>query len=203
MLQRNNLKVYFPTGILRKLIVLACFWVAGCVYPVKVSTECQAQINRCLANCDATSNHSDQTPSVSDQRTLTDYRSQCESQCHTLCHWIRPLMRLPQVKTTIVPVDSQHCHHHNMVSGLRRYGVVMTRLIRILLMIALFIVSTSFSAACTRVQIRQSMKEYNIIIKPGNNIRPRSYEDGTGTTNYMETQPGKGDTLMIIIRGKL
>ena len=47
------------------------------------------------------------------------------------------------------------------------------------------------------------MKEYKLIIKPGSNLRPRTYETGDGNTQYMETAPGEGDTLMIIIRGKL
>lgn len=67
----------------------------------------------------------------------------------------------------------------------------------------LLLTSQLLFASCNTIQVRQSMKEYNVVIKPGNNLRPRSYEDGTGTTNYMETQPGQGDTLMIIIRGKL
>ena len=59
------------------------------------------------------------------------------------------------------------------------------------------------SLACTSVSIRQTMKEYRIIVKPGKSLRPQTYENGEGDTTYVPTEPTQGDTLMIIVRGKL
>ncbi|MBN2341237.1 MAG: hypothetical protein JXX29_10045 [Deltaproteobacteria bacterium] len=67
------------------VLTTTIFLTAGCVYPVKISSECQAKINACLKNCDGSDSSLTGEPSPTDQRTLTDYRSQCESNCHSMC----------------------------------------------------------------------------------------------------------------------
>ncbi|MBN2718384.1 MAG: hypothetical protein JXX14_21245 [Deltaproteobacteria bacterium] len=78
----------------------------------------------------------------------------------------------------------------------------MVKALKTLLYVLLLSVSV-IAAGCTTVQIKQNLKAYNIVIKPGNNLRPHSLEEGDGTVRYLETQPGQGNTLMIIVRGKL
>ena len=57
--------------------------------------------------------------------------------------------------------------------------------------------------SCSTVSVRQTMKEYSIVVKPGKNLRPQTYETGEGETNYLNTEPTRGNGMMIIIRGKL
>ncbi|MBN2527273.1 MAG: hypothetical protein JXR76_12835 [Deltaproteobacteria bacterium] len=72
-----------------------------------------------------------------------------------------------------------------------------------ILLILTLIMSPIILTSCSTTQVRQTMKEYRLIIKPGKNLRPRTYETGEGDTQYLETEPGEGDTLMIIIRGRM
>jgi hypothetical protein len=68
---------------------------------------------------------------------------------------------------------------------------------------ALPVLLAAGNLSCTTVSVRQTMKEYSIIVKPGKNLRPQTYETGEGETNYLNTEPTRGNGLMIIIRGKL
>ncbi|MBN2718385.1 MAG: hypothetical protein JXX14_21250 [Deltaproteobacteria bacterium] len=68
------------------LLIFIAIAAVGCVYPVKVSSGCQAQINQCLLNCDATPHDPSEFAGSQENRILTDHRSPCEQQCHTLCH---------------------------------------------------------------------------------------------------------------------
>lgn len=75
--------------------------------------------------------------------------------------------------------------------------------IKTALIIVLPVLVAAGNLSCTTVSVRQTMKEYNIIVKPGKNLRPQTYETGEGETNYLNTEPTRGNGLMIIIRGKL
>ena len=82
-------------------------------------------------------------------------------------------------------------------------GRIMFRVFAFKLFLLLLGIMVLLSLSCTRVQVQQTLKDYRIIVKPGNNLRPRSYEEGDGTQKIMETQPTEGNALMIIVRGRL
>ncbi|MBN2342844.1 MAG: hypothetical protein JXX29_17995 [Deltaproteobacteria bacterium] len=68
---------------------------------------------------------------------------------------------------------------------------------------AIGILLIGLGSGCTRVQIQNTIKEYRIIVRPGDKIRPRSYESGYGDMQQLDTAPNEGDTLMLIIRGRM
>ncbi len=75
-------------GVITVLIGLSGTITTGCVYPVKISAECQSRISGCLSGCDGQSNESyyPVNPGEGEGGNLTDQRSVCEKNCQSICH---------------------------------------------------------------------------------------------------------------------
>jgi hypothetical protein len=75
-------------GIITVLIGLSGTVATGCIYPIKVSAECQSSISHCLSGCDGQSDESyyPMNPSSGNNGNLTDQRSACEENCQSICH---------------------------------------------------------------------------------------------------------------------
>jgi hypothetical protein len=65
------------TRIVFVVVVLSS--VAGACIPIRVSEQCQKEMDACLKNCPVVESTPDEIPDVEDSRSL------CERQCHDRC----------------------------------------------------------------------------------------------------------------------